>query len=186
MRGSRRSKAAMLDEALERRHGRRHPRLPGRHRPTGASRRSAAADRTRRRSRSPRREGRPLRHLHRRRRRLHHRPAHRAAARKLDQVTYEEMLELAGVGAKVLQTRSVGLAMREQHAAAGAVGVRGQAGHDDRRRAFRRSDMERNLITGIAADQNEARITLTGVARPARARSRRSSRRSPRRASRST
>ena len=33
-------------------------------------------------------------------------------ARKLDIVTYEEMLELASVGAKVLQTRSVGLAMR--------------------------------------------------------------------------
>ncbi len=35
-------------------------------------------------------------------------------ARKLDQVTFEEMLELAGVGAKVLQMRSVGLAMREK------------------------------------------------------------------------
>src|SRR3546814_21148350 len=34
-------------------------------------------------------------------------------ARKLDVVTYEEMLELASVGAKVLQTRPVGLAMRE-------------------------------------------------------------------------
>ena len=34
-------------------------------------------------------------------------------ARKLAQVTFEEMLELAGVGAKVLQVRSVGLAMRE-------------------------------------------------------------------------
>src|SRR3546814_3828104 len=36
-----------------------------------------------------------------------------ARARKLDKVTYEEMLELASVGAKVLQTRSVGLAMKE-------------------------------------------------------------------------
>src|SRR3546814_9060401 len=35
-----------------------------------------------------------------------------ARARKLDYVTYEEMLELASVGAKVLQTRSVGLAMK--------------------------------------------------------------------------
>ena len=34
-------------------------------------------------------------------------------ARKLNEVTFEEMLELAGVGAKVLQVRSVGLAMRE-------------------------------------------------------------------------
>ena len=36
------------------------------------------------------------------------------AARKLKPVTYEEMLELASVGAKVLQTRSVGLAMKEK------------------------------------------------------------------------
>ncbi|MER8170681.1 aspartate kinase, partial [Acinetobacter baumannii] len=35
-------------------------------------------------------------------------------ARKLARVTYEEMLELASVGAKVLQTRSVGLAMKEK------------------------------------------------------------------------
>ena len=35
-------------------------------------------------------------------------------ARKLSKVTYEEMLELASVGAKVLQTRSVGLAMKEK------------------------------------------------------------------------
>jgi len=35
-------------------------------------------------------------------------------ARKLNQITFEEMLELAGVGSKVLQVRSVGLAMREQ------------------------------------------------------------------------
>ena len=36
-----------------------------------------------------------------------------AKARKLKNVTYEEMLELASVGSKVLQTRSVGLAMKE-------------------------------------------------------------------------
>ena len=57
-------------------------------------------------------------------------------ARKLDQVTFEEMLELAGVGAKVLQVRSVGLAMRENLPLARAVGVRGQARHRHRRRAF--------------------------------------------------
>ena len=94
-------------------------------------------------------------------------------ARKLARVTYEEMLELASVGAKVLQTRSVGLAMKE--------GVRVQVlssftgpdapmadtlpgtmivgedeiGEDD--------DVERQLITGIAHDKNEAKITLTDV-----------------------
>ena len=35
-------------------------------------------------------------------------------ARKLDKIAYEEMLELASVGAKVLQTRSVELAMKER------------------------------------------------------------------------
>jgi aspartate kinase len=89
-------------------------------------------------------------------------------ARKLKRVTYEEMLELASVGAKVLQTRSVGLAMKE--------GVRVQVlssfvdgptadtlpgtmivGEEEI------DDMERQLITGIAHDRNEAKITLTEV-----------------------
>src|SRR5438270_1453076 len=47
-------------------------------------------------------------------------------ARKLDRITYEEMLELASVGAKVLQTRSVGLAMRER------IPVRVLSSFDDR------------------------------------------------------
>jgi aspartate kinase len=88
-------------------------------------------------------------------------------ARKLKRVTYEEMLELASVGAKVLQTRSVGLAMKE--------GVRVQVlssfvepngdsepgtlivGEEEI------DDMERQLITGIAHDKNEAKVTLTTV-----------------------
>ena len=83
-------------------------------------------------------------------------------ARKLDAITYEEMLELAGVGAKVLQTRSVGLAMRENlplrvlSAFEDTPGTRVVA-------ELSGADMERNQIAGIAADRNEARITLTGV-----------------------
>jgi len=93
-------------------------------------------------------------------------------ARKLKRVTYEEMLELASVGAKVLQTRSVGLAMKEgvrvqvlssfddpDHAPAAATlpgtMIVGDAELGD--------DMERQLITGIAHDKNEAKITLTNV-----------------------
>lgn len=104
-----------------------------------------------------------------------------AKARKLKNVTYEEMLELASVGSKVLQTRSVSLAMKE--------GVRVQVlssfiGDDappadsipgtmivsdeelDRILAETNEgqDMERQLITGIAADKNEAKVTLTRVA----------------------
>jgi aspartate kinase len=96
-----------------------------------------------------------------------------AKARKLKNVTYEEMLELASVGSKVLQTRSVGLAMKE--------GVRVQVLssfiEDDAPSAdtlpgtmivsdeeLEGLDMERELITGIAADKNEAKVTLTRIA----------------------
>ncbi len=83
-------------------------------------------------------------------------------ARKLDAITFEEMLELAGVGAKVLQTRSVGLAMRENlplrvlSAFENKPGTRVVA-------ELSGEDMERNQIAGIAADKNEARVTLTGI-----------------------
>ena len=95
-----------------------------------------------------------------------------ARARKLKYVTYEEMLELASVGAKVLQTRSVSLALKE--------GVRVQVLSsfidDDAPPAdalpgtmivsdeeMEGLDMEAQLVTGIAHDKNEARIVLTRV-----------------------
>ena len=87
-------------------------------------------------------------------------------ARKLRKVTYEEMLELASVGAKVLQTRSVGLAMKER------VRVRVLSSFEDGDDPDRGTlivgeeevdSMERQLITGIAHDKNEAKITLTTV-----------------------
>ena len=59
-------------------------------------------------------------------------------ARKLDQVTFEEMLELAGVGAKVLQIRSVGLAMRENLPLRVLSAFEDKPGTRHRRRAFRR------------------------------------------------
>jgi aspartate kinase len=85
------------------------------------------------------------------------------AARKLAAITFEEMLELAGVGAKVLQTRSVGLAMREN------MPLRVLSAFEDRPGTrvvaeLSGADMERNAIAGIAADRNEARITLTAIA----------------------
>src|SRR3546814_6207713 len=83
--------------------------------------------------------------------------------------SYEEMLELASVGAKVLQTRSVGLAMKEgvrvqvlssfdspdQDALPGTLIVSEEE--------IEGSGMERQLITGIAHDKNEAKITITRV-----------------------
>ena len=85
-------------------------------------------------------------------------------AKKLDFVTYEEMLELASVGAKVLQTRSVGLAMRTK------MPVQVLSSFEDRpgtliadEAAIEGQDMERNVITGIAHDRNEALITLVDL-----------------------
>ena len=83
-------------------------------------------------------------------------------ARKLTEVTFEEMLELAGVGAKVLQVRSVGLAMREKLPLRVLSAFEDLPGTDIVAE-LSGADMERNLIAGIAADKNEARITLTGV-----------------------
>ena len=85
-------------------------------------------------------------------------------ARKLDLVTYEEMLELASVGAKVLQTRSVGLAMRYNMPLQVLSSFEDRPGTlivgDD---AIEDRKMERNVITGIAHDKNEAMVTLTGL-----------------------
>nr|WP_200921957.1 aspartate kinase [Novosphingobium sp. Leaf2] len=96
-----------------------------------------------------------------------------AKARKLPLVTYEEMLELASVGSKVLQTRSVSLAMKEKvrvqvlssfidETAPAADTIPGTLIVSDEE--LEGSDMERQLITGIAADKNEAKITLTRIA----------------------
>ena len=85
-------------------------------------------------------------------------------ARKLQAITYEEMLELASVGAKVLQTRSVGLAMRYNMALQVLSSFEDEPGtlivSDE---AIEEFNMEQQLITGIAHDKNEARITLTGL-----------------------
>ncbi|KHL25014.1 aspartate kinase [Croceibacterium mercuriale] len=98
-----------------------------------------------------------------------------ARAKKQEFVTYEEMLELASVGAKVLQTRSVSLAMK--------AGVRVQVlssfvedgvpaddlpgtmiVSDEEMAAIMESrGMEAQLVTGIAHDKNEARVVLTRV-----------------------
>jgi len=83
-------------------------------------------------------------------------------ARKLSELTFEEMLELAGAGAKVLQVRSVGLAMRENLPLRVLSAFEDKPGTDIVAE-LSGDQMERNLIAGIGADRNEARITLTGV-----------------------
>jgi len=96
-----------------------------------------------------------------------------ARAQKLKAVTFEEILELASVGAKVMQTRSVGLAMRKNVTiqVLSSFTEEGAPVADDlpgtmivSEEEMEKLGVEQQLITGIAADKNEAKITLTRVA----------------------
>ncbi|HZA68021.1 MAG TPA: aspartate kinase [Geminicoccaceae bacterium] len=84
-----------------------------------------------------------------------------AKAHKLERITYEEMLEMASLGAKVLETRSVALAM--QH------GVRIQvlssfADASGTLVVDENEIVEQQIVSGIAYSRDEAKITLVGVA----------------------
>ena len=82
-------------------------------------------------------QGRPLRHLHRRRRRLHHRPAHRAQGAQARPWSPSRRCSSWPASAPRC-CRSARSGWRcAKHAVAGAVGVRGQARHDDRRRKWK-------------------------------------------------
>ena len=81
-------------------------------------------------------------------------------AKKLDMITYEEMLELASQGAKVLQTRSVALAMKY------GVKLRVLSSFENLPGTSiikEENNMEKSEISGIAHSLNEAKITLSGV-----------------------
>ncbi|MHB9880265.1 aspartate kinase [Pacificimonas sp. ICDLI1SI03] len=85
-------------------------------------------------------------------------------ARKLEKITFEEMLELASVGAKVLQTRSVELAMKEKVKLRVLSSFRDAPGTDIVSEEEIGHLMEDQLITGIAYSRDEAEVTLTRVA----------------------
>jgi len=81
-------------------------------------------------------------------------------ARKLAKITYEEMLELASVGAKVLQTRSVELAMKEK------VRIQVLSSFSDEPGTMVVDEdevVEQELIAGVAYDRNEAKVTVVAV-----------------------
>jgi aspartate kinase len=81
-------------------------------------------------------------------------------ARKLEAVTYEEMLELAASGAKVLALRSVEYA--RTHGV--AVHVRSSFGDADGTWIVKEEDvLEQAIISGIASDSSEAKVTILGV-----------------------
>jgi len=81
-------------------------------------------------------------------------------ASKLQYISYEEMLEFASLGAKVLQTRSVELAMRFNmpiHLRSSFEDISGTiVGGED-------TDMERAEITGVAYNRDEAKVTIKGI-----------------------
>jgi len=82
-------------------------------------------------------------------------------AKKLDTISYDEMLELASLGAKVLQNRSVELAKK--------LGVKlyARSSFSDNEGTLITEEskgMEEVLVSGVALDKNQARVTLRGVA----------------------
>ena len=81
-------------------------------------------------------------------------------ARKLDRIAYEEMLELASLGAKVLQTRSVELALRYKV----RLMVRSSFSDDPGTLVCDEEElMESKVVSGIAFSRDEAKITVAGV-----------------------
>ncbi|MFL1463677.1 aspartate kinase [Roseococcus sp. DSY-14] len=81
-------------------------------------------------------------------------------ARKLERISYEEMLELASVGAKVLQTRSVELAMKAR------VRVQVLSSFEDKPGSLVVDEdeiMEKPIVSGIAYSRDEAKVTLRRV-----------------------
>jgi aspartate kinase len=81
-------------------------------------------------------------------------------ARKLDKISFEEMIELASLGAKVLQTRSVEFAMKYEV----PVVVRSSFNYNQGTLVTKEDeDMEQVVVSGVAYDKNQTKITVTGV-----------------------
>jgi aspartate kinase len=84
-----------------------------------------------------------------------------ANARKLDRITYEEMLEMASLGAKVLQTRAVEMAMKHR------VRLQVLSSFDDLPGTMVVDEdeiVEKAIVSGLTYNRSEAKITLTRVA----------------------
>ncbi len=82
------------------------------------------------------------------------------AARRIDRIAYEEMLEMASLGAKVLQTRSV------EFAAKFNVPVEVNSSFTEGKGTLvtkEDADMEAAAIAGVTGDRNQAKITIVGV-----------------------
>jgi aspartate kinase len=85
-------------------------------------------------------------------------------ARKLDRIAFEEMLELASLGAKVLQTRSVELAMRYKVKLRVLSSFEEQSDEAGTLVCDEEDIMESNVVAGVAYSRDEAKMTLVSVA----------------------
>lgn len=88
------------------------------------------------------------------------------SAQKLDSITYEEMLELAASGAKVLHLRCVEYARRFDlpiHVRSSFSNLEGTWVVKDRPEGSTGGNMEQAIIAGVAHDKSEAKITIVGV-----------------------
>jgi aspartate kinase len=91
-------------------------------------------------------------------------PRIEAKARKLDKIAFEEMLELASLGAKVLQTRSVELAMRYKVKLRVLSSFEEQSDEAGTLVCDEEEIMESNVVAGVAFSRDEAKMTLISVA----------------------
>lgn len=80
-------------------------------------------------------------------------------ARKMDEITYDEMLELASLGAKVLHNRSVELAKKYNV----QLVVRSSLNRNEGTIVKEDVKMEKMLVSGVAVDKNAARVSLIGL-----------------------
>jgi len=80
-------------------------------------------------------------------------------ASKMDRISYDEMLELASLGAKVLQNRSVELAKKLNL----NLVVRSSFNENEGTLITKEENMEEVLVSGVALDKNQARVDLRGV-----------------------
>ncbi len=85
-------------------------------------------------------------------------------ARKLDRISFEEMLELASLGAKVLQTRSVELAMRYKVKLRVLSSFEEQSDEAGTLVCDEEDIMESNVVAGVAYSRDEAKMTVVSVA----------------------
>jgi aspartate kinase len=90
-------------------------------------------------------------------------PRVESKARKLDRISFEEMLELASLGAKVLQTRSVELAMRYKVKLRVLSSFEEQSDDAGTLVCAEEEIMESNVVAGVAFSRDEAKMTLVSV-----------------------